>query len=209
MQRRSPVDKLVLSMNELTPDTRASLLGKLKESENSCAWNDFTEIYVPVIRRTALRMGLQNADADNVVQDVLLVVSQAIHQWLDRPERGSFRAWLFRIAKNKALDLLTRKATRPENAPNRHWESIADRDTAISSFWESEYRLELFSRAAKEIQKAVSESTWQAFWMSTVEAVPIKEVAEKLGVREGVVYLSRCRVLNRIRTLVKQWENAS
>jgi hypothetical protein len=45
--------------------------------------------------------------------------------------------------------------------------------------------------------------------MSTVEAVPIKEVAEKLGVREGVVYLSRCRVLNRIRTLVKQWENAS
>lgn len=152
-------------------------------------------------------MGLQTADVENVVQEVLLAVSQSIDQWLENPQRGSFRGWLSRIAKNKTLDLLTRKATRPESGPSREWEAIPSAKSSISSFWDQEYRWELFVRASKQVRESLAESTWQAFWLSTVENRPIADVASQLGVREGMVYLSRCRVLDRIRKLVKQWES--
>ena len=64
-----------------------------------------------------------------------------------------------------------------------------------------------FVRAAKHVRETVAEATWQAFWLSTIENQPIADVARQLGVRQGVVYLSRCRVLDRIRKLVKQWES--
>lgn len=195
-------------MQDLNPETRASLLLKLRDSADAVAWQDFTEIYSPVIRRTAKRMGLQSADAENVVQEVLLAVSKSIEPWLERGERTGFRPWLFRIARNKALDLLTRRATRPEYGSGIQWEDLVQRESATTSCWEREYRWELFSRAATEVRRTASDSTWQAFWLSTIEGRPISQVAQSLGVREGVVYLSRCRIMDRIRKLVKQWETS-
>ena len=194
-------------MNDPPPETRASLLVKLRDHQNASAWQDFTDLYTPVIRKTALRTGLQVADVENVVQEVLLAVSQSIDQWLANPLRGSFRGWLSRIAKNKTLDLLTRKATRPESGPSREWDAIPAALSSLSSYWDQEYRWELFVRVAKHVREAVAEATWQAFWLSTIENRPIADVARQLGVRQGVVYLSRCRVLDRIRKLVKQWES--
>lgn len=194
-------------MSDSPPETRASLLVKLRDHQNASAWQDFTDLYTPVIRKTALRMGLQVADVENVVQEVLLAVSQSIDQWLANPLRGSFRGWLSRIAKNKTLDLLTRKATRPESGPSREWDAIPAALSSLSSYWDQEYRWELFVRVAKHVREAVAEATWQAFWLSTIENRPIADVARQLGVRQGVVYLSRCRVLDRIRKLVKQWES--
>jgi len=195
-------------MHDLNPETRASLLLKLRDSADAVAWQDFTEIYSPVIHRTAKKMGLQTADADNVVQEVLLAVSRSIHQWLDRDEPTPFRPWLFRIARNKALDLITRRATRPEFGSNIPWDDLVQRESATTTFWDFEYRWEIFSRAATEVRRTAAESTWQAFWLSTIEERPIAEVAQSLGVREGVVYLSRCRIMDRIRKLVKQWETS-
>lgn len=194
-------------MSDSPPETRASLLVKLRDHQNASAWQDFTDLYTPVIRKTALRMGLQVADVENVVQEVLLAVSQSIDQWLDNPQRGSFRGWLSRIAKNKTLDLLTRKATRPENGISREWDAIPAAIPSLSSCWDQEYRWELFVQAAKHVREAVAEATWQAFWLSTIENQPAGDVARQLGVRQGTVYLSRCRVLDRIRKLVKQWES--
>ncbi|MFN7626704.1 MAG: RNA polymerase sigma factor [Pirellula sp.] len=197
-----------IAMHDLDPETRASLLLKLRDSADAVAWHDFTEIYSPVIHRTAKRMGLQTADADNVVQEVLLAVSKSIHRWLEREERTGFRPWLFRIARNKALDLITRRATRPEFGSNIQWDNLEQRESATATFWDFEYRWELFSRAATEVLSAASDTTWQAFWLSTIEERTVAEVAQSLGVREGVVYLSRCRIMDRIRKLVKQWETS-
>ncbi len=208
MGRFFHIPRFPFAMNDLNPETRASLLLRLQDSADAVAWQDFTEIYSPVIHRTAQRMGLQSADADNVVQEVLLAVSKSIHQWLDREDRIGFRPWLFRIARNKALDLLTRRATRPEYGSDVEWNDLVQRESVTANYWDIEYRWELFTRAATEVRRTAAPSTWQAFWMSTIEDRPIAEVAQSLGVREGVVYLSRCRIMDRIRKLVKQWETS-
>jgi RNA polymerase sigma-70 factor, ECF subfamily len=143
----------------------------------------------------------------------LLAVSRSIGQWLQRDDRGSFRAWLLRIARNKAIDLLTHRSTRPfRNGDVSHLG-----DAKLSSICEStasnslddEYRWELFSQAAKEVQKVVTAQTWDAFWMTTVEGVSIEDAAGRLNVRAGVIYLSRCRIIERIKRIVKEWEGES
>ena len=95
------------------PDTRASLILRLRDAADVAAWDEATEIYSPIVFRLARRYGLQPADSDDLVQEVLVAVARSVSDWLENDRRGKFRAWLFRIAKNKAVDFLRRRKNRP------------------------------------------------------------------------------------------------
>ena len=94
------------------PETRASLILRLQNADDVGAWDEFVELYGPVVYRVARNRGFQSADAENLVQQVLLSVAQSVGVWLLRQDRGSFRTWLLRIARNEAIDMLNRRATR-------------------------------------------------------------------------------------------------
>src|SRR6478735_9011043 len=91
------------------PETRASLILRLPDAADARAWDDFVAVYAPLVYRLARRQGLQPADADDVVQDVLSAVCRSVETWLARAERGPFRAWLLTIAKNIAINALSRQ----------------------------------------------------------------------------------------------------
>lgn len=193
------------------PETRASLILRLQNAEDVAAWDEFIGIYGPVIFRVATRRGFQQADADNLVQEVLLAVAQSVSKWLDREDRGSFRHWLLRLARNHAVDMLTRRATRSlgddgfeaQRALNEM--PVADE---IASLIEMEYRRAVFHWAAGQVQASVSESTWNAFWLTHVEGLSAETAAEKLKTRCGNIYLGRSRVMARIKELVNQYEQS-
>lgn len=92
------------------PDTRASLMLRLKDHGDHTAWCEFVDLYRPVICRLATQKGMQQADADDLAQQVLISVAGAIERWEVDPRRARFRTWLRRVADNAILNALTRRA---------------------------------------------------------------------------------------------------
>ena len=198
-------------MQSSPPETRASLILRLKNAEDVAAWNDFVAIYAPVIFRVACRHGFQTADAENLIQEVLLSISRALPQWLQREDRGSFRAWLLKIARNEAVDMLTRRATRPLGKDGQDAErllaEVPDPRRDLSSQFDVEYEQAVFQWAAAQVRDSVSETTWQSFWLTHVEGLSVDTAAKQLNMRAGTVYVARGRVMNHIKELVKQFED--
>src|SRR5262245_42829 len=165
------------------PETRASLILRLPDPADARAWDEFVEVYAPLVYRLARRHSLQPADADDLVQDVLSAVSRSVEGWLARSDRGQFRAWLLRIAKNHAINSLTRHKHRPVGTGDSNMAHMLtqhpDANGAASEF-ELEYRRELFLWASQRVREQVTEPTWKAFWLSTVEEKPIAAVAAQL-----------------------------
>ncbi|MEZ6138181.1 MAG: sigma-70 family RNA polymerase sigma factor [Pirellulaceae bacterium] len=191
------------------PETRASLILRLRNADDMAAWEEFAGLYGPVVFRVARRRGLQAADAENLVQEVLLAVAQSVSRWIDRDDRGSFHAWLLRIAHNEAINMLLQRATRAlgQDGARGHQllKEVSIRND-ISSLIDREYERELFRRAADRVQQVVSPSTWQAFWLTEVDGHTVQQAAETLGTSMGHIYVSRSRVMARIKELVQEYE---
>lgn len=192
------------------PDTRASLILRLPRATDADAWREFVDIYEPFIYRFARRNGFQDADARELVQNVLVAVVKAVGRWQAEPHRARFHTWLFTIARNQLLDSLARKRRNPVRSGSTSVSDMLDQFAAPDDVAEQlagEHRRTLFRWAAARIKRTVREATWQAFWLTTVEQRPIEETAQTLGLTVGAVYLARSRVLARLREEVRLLEN--
>ncbi len=186
------------------PTTRRSLLVRLRDSRDEAAWLEFTAIYEPVIYRMTKRRGMQDADAREIVQEVLLSVSTAISRF-DMEQSGSFCGWLNRITRNATIDrirtITARKETLDASGVVRKLDALVG-DQRIEDEFEQDRRQQLFRWAASQVRLSTGEQNWMAFWKSTIDGIAIGEVASELGMTEGAVYVARCRIVKRIRELV-------
>jgi RNA polymerase sigma-70 factor (ECF subfamily) len=192
------------------PETRASLLVRLRDPQDERAWSEFAAIYSPLIYRLGRRKGLQDADAQDLVQDVLRAVAGAIDRWDPDPNRGSFRGWLFKIARNLLINTLTRQGHHPRGAGGTDFlhllEEQPDPNADDTALFETEYRRQLFLWAVEQVRGEFQETTWQAFWRTGVENQKPRDVAEALGSTVGAVYVYRNRVMARLRRKIAEVE---
>ncbi|HXY36276.1 MAG TPA: sigma-70 family RNA polymerase sigma factor [Planctomycetaceae bacterium] len=192
------------------PETRASLILRLPRTEDAEAWREFVAIYEPFVYRFARRNGFQEADARELVQNVLLSVVKAVGRWQADSQRGRFRTWLFTIARNQFLDQIGKKRRRPVRSGSSSLVDLLHQQPAPDRLAEEltqEHRRTLFRFAAARARESFKPSTWRAFWMTNVEQCPVEEAAEALGVSVGAVYIARARVLARLRDEVRQLED--
>jgi RNA polymerase sigma factor (sigma-70 family) len=184
------------------PDTRRSLLVRLRESTDDAAWAEFIGIYDPLVYRLARRRGFQDADARDLCQEVLRAVARAIDRWDPDPAKGTFRGWLFKIARNLMLNYLSSQRRHPKGTGDTDFQMMLE-DSAL---FDLEYKKIVFHRAADSIRHEFSDSTWQAFWMTGVEDVEVAHVSEQLNISPGAVYIARSRVLARLKERVREIE---
>ena len=198
---------------DVTPDTRASLLVRLSAPRDEQAWAEFTEIYSPLVRRLARQRGMQDADADDLVQEVYRAVAKAMERGAYDPERGSFRGWLFRIARNLMVNFLVSQKRQPRGSGDTDMQKLLESQPAVdgeeSVLFDAEYRRGLLYWAAEQVRGEFSELTWQAFWQAGVEGRSAKEVAQALATTVGTVYHYKSRVMARLRQKIEQVEGQS
>ena len=189
------------------PDTRYTLLARLSDAKDASAWTEFTQIYEKAIYRYSRSRGLQDSDAWEVVQQVLLVVHHAAADWQPSGRAGSFRGWLFRTARRACLRRV-RELGRVDRALGgssvvERLHCLAAPDGARDAD-ELNWRRWAFCWAAGQIEREVEPRTWRAFWLAAVEDLSPAQVADDLGMNVGAIYAAKCRVLARIRRRVQE-----
>jgi RNA polymerase sigma-70 factor (ECF subfamily) len=177
-------------------DTSASLLERLKRPAQEQAWARFVELYTPLLYGWARRSGCPEADAADLVQEVLTLLVRKLPEFsYDRHK--SFRAWLRTVAHN-CWNNLRRRAVLPRAATTPDLDALPAPDPS-DPFWETEYRQRLVARALSLMQADFEPTTWKACWEYVVAGRPAAQVARELGIRTGTVYAAKSRVLSRLR----------
>lgn len=188
------------------PKTRVSLILRLRHPDDAAAWQEFIEIYQPLVFRLARSRGLQEADALDTTQEVLARVAGAINRWNPDPEKGSFRGWISQITRNLVIQFLRTKNRRPFTSDDSSIEQLiaATPDSSPESEWfDLEHERQVFAWAAEKIRTSFRTQSWQAFWMTAVQNRPADEVAQELGISKGAVYIARSRVMARLKDKVQ------
>lgn len=186
--------------------TRPSLLVRIRDLRDDLAWDEFARLYTPLIYRFARQAGLQDADASLVTQDVLITVARTIHRFDYDRRSGSFRGWLKVITRSRLNDFLRAQGKHVQGTGDTRVLKVLDEqpDPSQPDPWEREFRRCRLDWAVDRIQCEFEESTWRAFWKTSVDGGEPAAVAAELGMSVGAVYIARSRVLARLRQEVQQ-----
>ncbi len=185
------------------------MLIRVRDPADQAAWHEFVEIYRPIILRLARQKGMQEADADDVAQQVLVAVAKAVEQREHDPKRAKFRTWLNRVAHNAILNALTRGRPDRGSGDSALLAVLSGHQSHTgpdSDLLRLEYRREVFRWAARQVRKEFHQATWDAFWLTAVEGRAVEVVAQQLANNRGAIYAARSRVIRRIQEKVTQYE---
>jgi len=188
------------------PATRPSLLLRIRDRQDCRAWAEFVEIYTPLVYRYCRKHGLQDVDAADVAQEVLLGVARSAPQFEYDQRIGSFRGWLLTIVRRRLGEFFSARQRQPQASGNSAVQRILDGepDKHEEAQWDIDFQRRLFDWAAQRVRNEFEAPTWQAFWQTAVEALPAKAVAERLGMTLGAVYVAKSRVISRLRLCIQE-----
>lgn len=176
--------------------TPASLLERLRQPGDAAAWSRLVRLFTPLLYSWARRLEPDPQDAADLVQDIFLVLVQKLPQF-KYDENKSFRAWLHTVTLNKCRENRRRRSLPGLPAGLEKAEPAAP-DVA-QAFEEAEYQQHLLGRAIQVMRAEFEPSTWQACWEFVVSGRSAAEVAAELGISESSVYVTKHRVLKRLR----------
>lgn len=181
--------------------TRRSLLSRLKNWDDQTSWEVFFNTYWQLIYGVARKAGLNEQEAQDVVQDTVITVSKKIEQLKYDPALGSFKGWLLHTTRWRIMDQY-RKREPASPAPNESHERRTDMmdqipDPAgidLEKIWNAEWEHNLLNVALGSVKKQVKPRQYQIFDCYAVKGWPVHRVTKTLGVSAAQVYLAKHRV---------------
>jgi RNA polymerase sigma factor (sigma-70 family) len=191
----------LMSDSASTLHTQPSLLVRIRDPRDSESWKTFVDIYAPLIYRFCRRQGLQEADAADVGQDVLVQVARSIQTFEYQPERGRFRDWLGTVTRHRVIRFYEKKVRAAAAVGGDEGAEVLNRVAAAGTDaeWAAEFNTCVLKAALERIRAHFEPAHWRAFEATWLRRDSAPDVARELGIAIESVYVAKSRVLKRLR----------
>ena len=196
--------------NEFIP-TRQTLLSRLKDWNDHDSWKDFFDTYWKLIYSTAIKSGLTDAEAQEVVQETILSVSKAMPGFQYDPALGSFKTWLMRLTRWRIADQLRKRkpgglsGPRLETARTDIIERIPDPAAPFpDQLWDEDWEKNIMDTAIERVKARVDPKQYQIFDLYVLQNWPVKKITNLLKVHAGWVYLVKHRIAASIKKEIRR-----
>lgn len=177
------------------------MLLRIRDPADRDAWSTFQEVYLPIIRAYCGRCGLQEADIDDVAQEVLSVVNHSISSFEYQPQKGRFRSWLGTITTNEIKTYIAKRKNGLYVSGSSVLNALAC--TELDSDWVAIFSEHIFRVACDRIRGLFEARTWDCFQAIWFERLSAAAVANELGIPVHSVYVNKSRVLKRLKEEVR------
>jgi RNA polymerase sigma-70 factor (ECF subfamily) len=189
--------------------TSPSLLGQLRQDPtDQAAWARFVEQYGPMIYRWCRKRGLQEADAQDVTQNVLLKLADKMRAFPYDPAR-SFRAWLSTLTRHACCDFLaSRQGPDVGTGDSEMGELLGSVEARqdLAKRLEEAFDQELLAEATRLVRQRIAPHRWEAYRLTALEGLSGAEAAERLKMPVAQVFVAKSDVLQLLRDEVRQLE---
>jgi RNA polymerase sigma-70 factor (ECF subfamily) len=199
--------------------TRPSLLNRLKSGDDSESWNEFYRVYGKLIRDFALHAGLNDTEADEVVQETAIAISRHLSEFRYDPKVCRFKTWLLNQSSWRIKDQLKKRRRSQKfagEAPAPPKDDSTRTDTIhrvpdpasvdLEALFETQWRQSLLTLALDRVKERFSLKQFQVFDLLVNKEWPAADVAKALGISVANVYVTRHRISTAITKDVKLLE---
>ena len=189
-----------LEADDFSQSTRTSLLERLRDIEDQASWYEFFNKYARLIRGVALKAGLTDYEAEEVLQETIISVAKHLTDFNYDSNVCSFKTWMLRLTRWRILNQIRKRGPgRP--LPMSSDAAIAELDSLAASLlpeltklWDSEWQQAVLSVALQKIKQRVNPDHFQIFDLYVLRGLPVNEVTSILGISTARVYLAKHRV---------------
>ena len=197
--------------------TRASLLERLRDVEDDASWQRFFDTYWRLIHGVALKAGLTEAEAQDVVQETVISVAKHLPGFRYDPKVCSFKTWMLRLTRWRIIDQL-RKRLLSEQSINVSSDDDGTANAALDQLtggkapeleriWNEEWDRAVLAAAIERMKQQVGPEQFQIFDLYVLRDMPVIEVARLLGTSIPKVYLTKHRLSKLLRRIAAELEN--
>jgi RNA polymerase sigma factor (sigma-70 family) len=206
--------KMTSAYQDFIP-TRRSLLGRLKDLGDEQSWKDFFDTYWKLIYSVAVKSGLRDPEAQDVVQETIISVAKTIGKYRHDPS-VTFKGWLHHLVRRRVADHFRKKRRRElllddtsiaDTGNGSLLDQVADpASQLLDAVWEEEWQRNLVEAALEKLKTQISVKQYQVFYLNVIKGQPVKDVAASMNVGSAYVHLARHRTQPLFRKAVQQIE---
>lgn len=185
-----------------TLHTPHSLIARVSMGNGSPSWEQFFRLYGPMLHRWLHPHLVQPSDADDIVQDVLLVVVEKVRLFVPSGHPGGFRCWLRRILEFRLKSHWRDKLRGPlpcGGGADEFLRGLADTNSDLARRMDEEHDRHVVGALLAAIKPEFAATTWEAFWLTAILGQSPAAAAAALQMSQNAVFIARSRILNRLR----------
>lgn len=184
-------------------ETSLSLLHRLRQSSDSETWNRLVRLYAPLLKSWLRKYEVQSADAEDLIQEVLLAVSKDVTTFDHNGRPGAFRTWLRSILVNRLRNFWRARGRRPQargdSDMERRLAQLEDPASEMSQLWNRQHDRHVVRQLLALWEPQFEPQTWKAFCRVAIDGERPDVVAGELGISLNAVFIAKSRVLSKLR----------